>query len=109
VWLWSVGASGLQGDGKRDVERQAAPGRAKIVFTPEDAKVAPDAGKITNGAFEVMVKPHQARRDPCQPRGVEGRSAMGGAPREAYIPERYNAKNHSEGRGHPWRRESIHL
>jgi hypothetical protein len=65
----------------------------QIVFTPEDPKVSADAGKIVNGAFDVLVKPGSKRVEIYASReGTKVDPAMGAAPREAYIPERYNAK-----------------
>jgi len=64
----------------------------QIVFTPEDAKVAPDAGKITNGAFEVMVKPAPSASRSMPAARVEGRSSDGRRPARGIHPERYNAK-----------------
>jgi hypothetical protein len=66
-----------------------------ITFEHEGGALAPDAGTIKDGMFEVMVKPgnklvriNASRERP----GAKFDPAMGAVPREAYIPARYNAE-----------------
>jgi hypothetical protein len=64
-----------------------------IVFDPVDGSVAPDAGKIENGKFELQAQPGEKRVEIDATReSGEVDPVMHAAPREAYIPSKYNSE-----------------
>lgn len=69
----------------------------EIIFVPEDPTQAPDAGKISNGKFDVLVKPGNKKVEIRASRELPPikDEAMGeaGVPRfESIIPQQYNDK-----------------
>ncbi len=69
-----------------------------ILFVDPDGKVAPDAGKIKDGAFAFAVKPGKkkveirATKMVATPGGKKGPMGDAEMPTD-YIPEKYNAKS----------------
>ena len=65
----------------------------EIIFVPVDKGVAPDAGRIDNGAYDLLVKAGKKRVEIRASRPV-----LGGKPNpmgpvyQDYIPEKYNAR-----------------
>lgn len=66
-----------------------------IVFKPTDGTIDEQSGSITNGEFTVQVTPGKKRIEIYGMRQAVGQTndAMRSAPRENYIPERYNTKS----------------
>jgi hypothetical protein len=95
--------SGCGGDGKYPVsgvvtwEGDPIPGEQNghITFTPADATVAPDAGKIAaDGKFSFRASPGDKRVEILISRPI-GKviESMGGRKHEQYIPTRYNEES----------------
>ncbi len=65
-----------------------------IQFDAEDGKgVPPDAGPIKDGKYQLPVKPGKKKVQITATREVGNKDpAMGMAPRQQYIPARYNLK-----------------
>jgi len=65
----------------------------EIIFVPVDKGVAPDAGRIDKGAYDLLVKAGNKRVEIRASRPV-----LGGKPNpmgpvyQDYIPEKYNAR-----------------
>lgn len=65
-----------------------------IVFYPVDGSIAPDAGKIAAGKFEFQAQPGEKRVEIDATReSGEVDPVMHTAPREAYIPSKYNSQS----------------
>ena len=65
-----------------------------IVFSPVDGSIAPDAGKIVDGKFEFQAQPGEKRVEIDATReSGEVDPVMHMAPREAYIPSKYNSES----------------
>src|SRR5262245_61864897 len=73
-------------------DRQPVEG-GEIVFVPVDKGVAPDAGRIDNGSYDLLAKAGKKRVEIRASRPV-----VGGKPNpmgpvyQDYIPEKYNAR-----------------
>lgn len=64
-----------------------------IVFSPEQGSIAPDAGKIVDGKFEFRAQPGPKRVEIDATRETgEVDPTMGMAPRESFIPSKYNTE-----------------
>jgi hypothetical protein len=65
-----------------------------IVFTPEDTKLGPDAGKIKDGKYKFKAKPGKMKVQILATREVPGKKGpMGTEPLlEDIIADEYNAK-----------------
>ncbi|HUT57595.1 MAG TPA: hypothetical protein VNA25_07060 [Phycisphaerae bacterium] len=64
-----------------------------IVFSPVDGSLAPDAGKIVAGKFEFQAQPGEKRVEIDATReSGEVDPVMHMAPRQAYIPSKYNSE-----------------
>jgi hypothetical protein len=66
----------------------------KILFEDEDAKIPPASGDVKAGKYELRVQPGKKKVRITASREVPGAKvdpAMGGVPRQSYVPARYNS------------------
>jgi hypothetical protein len=61
-----------------------------IVFRDPAGQVAPEAGKIVNGRYQLQVKPGKKVVEITADRQTKFNKAMNQYEREQYIPERYH-------------------
>jgi hypothetical protein len=67
--------------------------KGEILFAPVDKGIAPDAGRIDQGRYEVLVKAGKKRVEIRASRPVvSGKPNPMGPVYHDYIPERYNAR-----------------
>jgi hypothetical protein len=65
-----------------------------IVFSPEDGKGAPQAGKIAAGRYEVRATAGKKRVEIFATReGSQADPVMNAKPREQFIPARFNTQS----------------
>ena len=65
----------------------------EIIFVPLDKGFAPDAGKIDNGTYDVLVKAGNKRVEIRASRPVVGKKPNPMGPvYQDYIPDKYNAR-----------------
>ncbi len=96
-----VGLIALSGCGKSNGNRVSVSGGATwdgqpietgdVIFQDKDSSVVPDAGKIVNGKYNVVVKPGE-KTILVYATKASGKvdPAMGMAPQLQYIPTKYN-------------------
>ena len=63
-----------------------------IMFVEEDGSIAPDAGKIVNGKYDMQVKGGKKRVEIRASKEVPGAKGLMGPALEDYIPSRYNSR-----------------
>jgi len=72
---------------------QAVP-QGQIVFMPSDGSAPPDAGSIVGGKYSLRVSAGKKRVEITADRETgKVDPVMGAAPRESYIPARYNSES----------------
>jgi hypothetical protein len=97
VWLFAFGCADSRPALYRVTGTVSFDGRpvegGEIIFVPVDKGAAPDAGRIDNGAYDMLAKAGKKRVEIRASRPV-----VGGKPNpmgpvyQDYIPEKYNAR-----------------
>lgn len=99
--LFGVGLASLAGCGGSGPKTYTVMGTAawegkpipegQIIFVPVEASLVPDAGPIKDGRFELQVKPGKMQVQIHADRETGPKDPiMGVAPRQSYIPAKYN-------------------